>query len=722
MTYHVQFPGLGLALTVNRVAVSIGGFNIYWYGVIIAAGMMLALLYAFRNAVDFGIDSDRLVDVVAIGTVMAIVCARIYYVAMAPFKYNSIWEMIDIRLGGIAIYGAVIGAFVFGGLAAKWRKIPLVPLFDLVSLGFLIGQGIGRWGNFVNQEAFGTNTTLPWGMYSEGTEAYLKSVQVTLPAGMTVDPTAPVHPTFLYESIWCLAGFVILASLVKRRKFNGQIFLSYIIWYGLGRSWIEGLRTDSLLIGNTGLRASQLVAIGSVIAAAMLLIIGLRNAKGKQLQVTLAVSDIKKQAEAGDRFTPDTLLANAPHADFVKATDEMNRRLKDLDLDAPEIEELEDPTPETTEAPKPTENATVEAEAPADPEEQQEDRTGRRSPGRPGSRTRRRGPGRRNRPGRKVTPPPRSMAIDTAWCKTRHRFARKDKKIHLKEGTIMGASIIDGKALAAAAKAEAAEKVTALKAQGVNPCLAVILVGENPASQVYVRGKINDCAQCGIESRSINLPADTTQETLLAEVKKLADDPAVHGILVQLPLPEQIDEKAVIDAIPPEKDVDGFSPINVGRMQIGEPCYLPCTPAGCIRMIESTGTEIAGKNAVVIGRSNIVGKPAALLLLAKNATVTICHSKTKNLKEVCAAADILVAAVGREGFVTGDMVKPGAVVIDVGINRGADGKLHGDVNFAEAGEKAGYITPVPGGVGPMTRAMLMLNTVEAAARQSGKTL
>ena len=271
-------------------------------------------------------------------------------------------------------------------------------------------------------------------------------------------------------------------------------------------------------------------------------------------------------------------------------------------------------------------------------------------------------------------------------------------------------------------KAEAAEEVTALKAQGVNPCLAVILVGENPASQVYVRGKINDCAQCGIESRSINLPADTTQETLLAEVKKLADDPAVHGILVQLPLPEQIDEKAVIDAIPPEKDVDGFSPINVGRMQIGEPCYLPCTPAGCIRMIESTGTEIAGKNAVVIGRSNIVGKPAALLLLAKNATVTICHSKTKNLKEVCAAADILVAAVGREGFVTGDMVKPGAVVIDVGINRGADGKLHGDVNFAEAGEKAGYITPVPGGVGPMTRAMLMLNTVEAAARQSGKTL
>ena len=279
MIYHVQFPGLGLDLTVNRVALSIGGFNIYWYGVIIAAGMLLAMLYAFRNAVDYGIDSDRLVDVVAIGTVMAIVCARIYYVAMAPFAYQSIWEMIDIRKGGIAIYGAVLGAFIFGGLAAKWRKVPLLPLFDLVSLGFLIGQGIGRWGNFVNQEAFGTNTTLPWGMYSEGTEAYLRSVQVTLPSGMTVDPTAPVHPTFLYESIWCLVGFLALAAFFKKRRFNGQIFLGYVIWYGLGRAWIEGLRTDSLLIGSTGLRASQLVAIGSVLAAAVLMVIGLRQGK-----------------------------------------------------------------------------------------------------------------------------------------------------------------------------------------------------------------------------------------------------------------------------------------------------------------------------------------------------------------------------------------------------------------------------------------------------------
>ena len=283
----------------------------------------------------------------------------------------------------------------------------------------------------------------------------------------------------------------------------------------------------------------------------------------------------------------------------------------------------------------------------------------------------------------------------------------------------MSAQIIDGKALAAAVKQEAAAGVAALKAQGVAPCLAVILVGEDPASQVYVRGKINDCAECGILSRSIRLPATATQAELLAQVAALAADDTVHGILVQLPLPAQIDERAVIDAIPPQKDVDGFSPVNVGRLQAGEPCFQPCTPAGCIRMIKSTGTSIAGKHAVVIGRSNIVGKPAAMLLLAQNATVTVCHSKTQNLAQLCAGADILVAAVGRAGFVTGDMVKPGAVVIDVGINRGADGKLHGDVDFAAAAQKAAWITPVPGGVGPMTRAMLMHNTVLAARRAAG---
>ena len=271
MSFDVQFPGLGLEFTINRVALSIGGFNIYWYGVIIAAGMVLAMLFAFRNADDFGINSDRLIDVILVGAVMAIVCARIYYIVFAPFKYESIWQMIDIRQGGIAIYGAVIGAFVFGGLMAKIRRIPILPLFDLVGICFLIGQGVGRWGNFVNQEAFGSNTTLPWGMYSQATHDYLTSSVVTVPKGVTIDPNLPVHPTFLYESIWCLVGVVLLASHIKKRRFNGELFLLYIIWYGLGRYWIEGLRTDSLYLFSTGIRVSQLVAIVSFLAAAGIL-------------------------------------------------------------------------------------------------------------------------------------------------------------------------------------------------------------------------------------------------------------------------------------------------------------------------------------------------------------------------------------------------------------------------------------------------------------------
>lgn len=329
MTYHVQFPGLGLELTLNRVAFSIGNFDVYWYGIIIAAGMLLAMLFAFRYAVDFGIDADRLVDVVLIGTVAAIICARAYYVIFAPFQYDSIWEMIDIREGGLAIYGGVLGAFIFGGLAAKWRKVPILPLFDLVGICFLIGQGIGRWANFINQEAFGTNTTLPWGMYSEGTESYLASVQSTLAAeGITVDPSMPVHPTFLYESIWCLAGFVILALFMKHRRFHGQIFLSYVIWYGIGRYWIEGLRTDSLMITNT-LRTSQLVALLSVAAAVILMVAGLTHAKGKQLMVPLAVANIK-MADGPIAVIPSSLPASASHREFVRATAEMNKKIAEL--------------------------------------------------------------------------------------------------------------------------------------------------------------------------------------------------------------------------------------------------------------------------------------------------------------------------------------------------------------------------------------------------------
>ena len=299
MTYNVQFPGLGLEFALDRVAFSIGGFDIYWYGIIIAAGMLLAMAFAFRKAVDFGIDGDRLVDVVFIGVVAGVICARAYYVAFAPFEYESIWQMLDIRQGGLAIYGGIIGAVIFGGLACRWRKVRLLAMFDLTGMGFLIGQCIGRWGNFVNQEAFGCNTTLPWGMYSAATEAYLRGSTVTVPAGAVIDPTMPVHPTFLYESLWCLVGFIALRLYMKKRRFNGDIALLYAIWYGAGRFWIEGLRTDSLLlVPSLGLRASQLVAGFAVVAGIAAEIVLSRRYGGKALMVPLAVSADNRKLQA----------------------------------------------------------------------------------------------------------------------------------------------------------------------------------------------------------------------------------------------------------------------------------------------------------------------------------------------------------------------------------------------------------------------------------------
>lgn len=252
------------------------------------------------------------------------------------------------------------------------------------------------------------------------------------------------------------------------------------------------------------------------------------------------------------------------------------------------------------------------------------------------------------------------------------------------------------------------------------PCLAVIIVGEDPASQVYVRGKIRDCEEIGIKSLHYPLAESTTQEELLELVGKLNQDSTVSGILVQLPLPAHIDEKTVINAIDPEKDVDAFHPVNVGKIMIGDYAYLPCTPAGVIELLDEYGIDVAGKECVVVGRSNIVGKPQAMLLLHRHGTVTICHSRTKNLAEVTRRADILVVAIGKAEFIHADMIKPGAVVIDVGMNRNEQGKLVGDVAFAEAAAVASYITPVPGGVGVMTRAILMKNTVHAAVRNAKK--
>lgn len=280
------------------------------------------------------------------------------------------------------------------------------------------------------------------------------------------------------------------------------------------------------------------------------------------------------------------------------------------------------------------------------------------------------------------------------------------------------AKIIDGKAISMDIKNEVKAEAEVLKSKGVEPCLAVILVGENPASQVYVRNKKKACEYCGIKSLSYELSAETTEDELLALIDELNANKACNGILVQLPLPKHIDENKVLLRILPEKDVDGFHPYNVGLLSIGKADLKACTPAGCIELIKRSGVDITGKNCVVVGRSNIVGKPVGMLLLGENGTVTTCHSKTKDIKAVCSQADILVAAVGIPKFVKGDMVKEGACVIDVGINRMDNGKLCGDVDFDEAEQKAGFITPVPGGVGPMTIAMLMNNCIVACKKQN----
>ena len=280
----------------------------------------------------------------------------------------------------------------------------------------------------------------------------------------------------------------------------------------------------------------------------------------------------------------------------------------------------------------------------------------------------------------------------------------------------MSAHIIDGNALAQHWREQVARDCVALQARGVKPGLAVLLVGDNPASQVYVRNKVKACEQAGLHSVLEQLPADLSESDLLARVEALNRDPLIHGILVQLPLPAHIDAHKVIEAIDPAKDVDGFHVASAGALMTGLPGFWPCTPHGCMKMLESIGYPLSGKHAVVIGRSNIVGKPMALMLLAQNATVTICHSRTVNLKALTRQADVIVAAVGQRNTVTADMVKPGAVVIDVGMNRNEAGKLCGDVDFEAVRHIAGHITPVPGGVGPMTIAMLLVNTLESARR------
>lgn len=548
--HQVSFPGLGIDLNINEVAFSIGNYEIRWYALIIATGFILAVLYANRRAVYFGVDKEKLLDCVIVGFVTAIIGARLYYVAFSWDYYkDNLGSIFSIHEGGLAIYGGLIGALAGGLIVAKIRKINIPGTLDLVALGFLLGQGMGRWGNFMNQEAFGTETTLPWGMISDTTNGKI------------------VHPCFLYESLWCLLGFVLLHFFSKKyQKYRGQLFVLYLVWYGAERTVVEGLRTDSLYmpfsIGGYTPRVSQVLSFMLVVAGVVLLII------------------FRKRREN------------------------------------------------------------------------------------------------------------------------------------------MGALLMDGKAVSQKVKAEVAEEIKELNAKGIEAKLAVVIVGDDPASRVYVNNKKKACETCGIISEEYALSVDTTEEELLKLIEELNERTDVNGILVQLPLPKGLNEKAVIEAIRADKDVDAFHASNVGKIMIGEYDFLPCTPAGVMEILKYYDCNPEGKNCVVIGRSNIVGKPMAMLLLHDNGTVTICHSRTMNLKKITKEADILVAAVGKPKFVKADMIKQGAVVIDVGIHRMEDGKLCGDVDFEKVRDKASMITPVPGGVGPMTIAMLMKNTLKACKLQN----
>lgn len=548
--HNVKFPGLGLEMTINEVAFTIGTYQIRWYALIIATGFILAVLYGSKRAAYFGVDKDKLLDCIIVGFVTAIIGARLYYVAFSWDAYkDNLVDIFKIHEGGLAIYGGLIGALLGGLIMAKIRGLNISGCLDLVALGFLLGQGLGRWGNFMNQEAFGTETTLPWGMLSDTT------------GGKTV------HPCFLYESLWCLLGFVFLHFFSKKfQHYKGQLFVLYLVWYGAERTLVEGLRTDSLYlpfsIGGYTPRVSQALSFALVVVGVVLLII----------------------------------------------------------------------------------------------------------------------------------------------------FRKKREN--------MGAILMDGKAVSEKVKMEVAESVKELNAKGIEAKLAVVIVGDDPASRVYVNNKKKACEVCGIVSEEYALPKETTEEELLNLIDELNDRADLNGILVQLPLPKGLDEKAVIERIRADKDVDAFHASNVGKIMIGEYDFLPCTPAGVMEILKHYDISAEGKNCVVIGRSNIVGKPMAMLLLHDNGTVTVTHSRTVNLKKYTKEADILVAAVGKPRFVKADMVKEGAVVVDVGIHRMDDGKLCGDVDFDKVKEKAAMITPVPGGVGPMTIAMLMKNTLKACKLQN----
>ncbi len=575
MMNTVGFPELGIGpFDITSTAFTAGSLKVQWYGLIIVLGMILACAYAFHRMKELGLILDNMLDIAIVCIPCGIIGARLYYVLTSLDEYHSLYEAIAIWNGGIAIYGGIIGGLLGVIAVCLWRKYNILAILDCIAPGVMIGQMVGRWGNFVNAEAYGI--VGPYDFLGMKFDAM--SIAANNPFIMTINGEY-VHPTFLYESVWNFVGFLIINALWKKKKYNGQIMIMYLTWYGLGRSIIEGFRGDSLYIGM--FRISQLLAFICFVAGVVLLIVfGIMTA-GKKPLVT------------------------------------------------------------------------------------------------------------------------KHTAIE-----------RKDGKMAVR---------MDGKALSAKLREQIKREAAELeKKTGIKPGLAVIIVGSDPASQIYVRNKGKACEEVGFKSEIYELPEKTTEKELLELVHKLNKRDDIHGILAQSPLPKHLDESLIVNNISPDKDVDAFHPVNVGKIMIGDYSFLPCTPAGVMELLKEYNINPEGKKCVVVGRSDIVGKPMAMLLLHANGTVTVCHSRTKDLAEVTREADIVVMAIGKADFLKGDMIKEGAVVIDVGMNRNAEGKLTGDVDFAECEAKASYITPVPGGVGPMTITMLMKNTLTSAKNVAEK--
>ena len=591
----ISFPGLfgDWSWNPDPIAIHIG-HGIYWYGIILAVAMLCGTWLSMKRAKYAGLNEDHVLDFVLWATPCCIIGSRTYYVLFNQSLYRDAdgafeWgRAVAIWDGGIAMYGTVIVGILVAYFFARSRYIPFGALMDTLVYGVILGQAMGRWANFINREAFGVQTDLPWRMRLWFDGAAGEPIPID------------VHPTFFYESLWNFIGLLLLLAVISRgRRFDGENMWFYFLWYGLGRAWIEGLRTDSLylfdwkLFGNP-VRVSQALSVCLAAVSAGMLVFEIRILRPSR----------------------KNLYVNLPES----------QRWNDNDVTFPQ-------TPD---------DGTQSTEG-------------------------------------------NSMAI-----------------------------LMDGKALAEKTRARVKQQVSALRRP---PCLAVILVGTDPASEVYVRNKEKDCAECGISTLPCHLPETITEEQLVTLIRRLNEDASVDGILCQLPLPAHLNASEALHAIAPEKDVDCFHPYNIGQLSLGEPTFLPCTPAGIMMLLLEYGIPIRGRHCVIIGRSNIVGKPMGMLLTAADGTVTLCHSRTEHLPLLTRQADILIVAAGQRNLVTADMVKVGATVIDVGMNRDENGKLCGDVDFEGVSTKAGWITPVPGGVGPMTRARLMENVLTAAKRK-----